>query len=44
MRERIAILRGEIIFKTPLRGGTLVTLAVPKEVKNDYDDSFAYRR
>lgn len=44
MRERIAILRGEIIFKTPLRGGTLVTLAVPKEVKNDYGGSFAYRR
>lgn len=42
MRERIALLRGEITFETPMRGGTLVTLVVPKEVKTGYGGSFAY--
>lgn len=32
IRERIAILRGEIGFSYPSTGGTLVTLHIPKEV------------
>lgn len=32
IRERMAILRGEIVFKCPLQGGTLVMIEILKEV------------